>query len=341
MDFKALKRCAKLNIKATLEVDFGNHFAPTSFPDLGPAEYELPSGKSGLTVESFQSMANRLESVCWDTVKKDWVEPLKGLPLVNVSDTKGEFLTNSILESHRLASAYILNGKDKSMLELLKKELYPNGVGAVDFSKLYVTLLKYDPNSLLHGLFLAQTELANGRYKLPRALSAFIEAEDTSNAPVGGVRFDIVNPKGDSHENFGHVPFHKERYTANHIYAGFKLYLAQIRGYGLGEEAEKFLIAFALYKILKFLAEGLRLRSDCDFRVVKLEVLNIEGWKLPTLEELEEKLPQLIQEIADKDQFAPIDNAGRKTRFTTVIFEQAEKKKKTNKETDDNESGEE
>jgi CRISPR-associated protein Csb1 len=35
-----------------------------------------------LLVESAQSMANRLEAVCWDTVADDWVTPLKGLPVV-------------------------------------------------------------------------------------------------------------------------------------------------------------------------------------------------------------------------------------------------------------------
>ena len=60
-----------------------------------------------LLVESAQSMANRLEAVCWDTVADDWVTPLKGLPLVKVKDKAGKPLTNSVLEAHRLNSPYI------------------------------------------------------------------------------------------------------------------------------------------------------------------------------------------------------------------------------------------
>src|SRR5207253_6245313 len=48
-------------------------FQPTGFPDLGAATYDGPEGKKMLLVESAQSMANRLEGVCWDTVAHDWV----------------------------------------------------------------------------------------------------------------------------------------------------------------------------------------------------------------------------------------------------------------------------
>ena len=68
-------------------------------------------------------MANRLEAVCWDAQANDWVGPLKGLPCVIVTDTAGKPLTNSVLEAHRLNSPYILEGKDKSFLETLKKDL--------------------------------------------------------------------------------------------------------------------------------------------------------------------------------------------------------------------------
>jgi len=123
-----------------------------------------------LLVESAQSMANRLEVVCWDTVADDWVTPLKGLPVVKVKDRASKPLTNSVLEPHRLNSPYILEGKDKAFLTTLQKELAIAEKGIVDIRKLTATLLKYDTNALLHGVFLAKKEIAGGRMRLPRAL---------------------------------------------------------------------------------------------------------------------------------------------------------------------------
>jgi CRISPR-associated protein Csb1 len=40
-------------------------------------------------------MANRLEVVCWDAVRNDWVEPLKGLPVVKIKDKDGRPLTRA------------------------------------------------------------------------------------------------------------------------------------------------------------------------------------------------------------------------------------------------------
>ena len=52
-----------------------------------------------LLVESAQSMANRLENVCWDASAKDWVGRC-GLPYVSVVNDDGEEITNSLLEAH-------------------------------------------------------------------------------------------------------------------------------------------------------------------------------------------------------------------------------------------------
>ena len=62
--------------------------------------------------------------------------------------------------------------------------------------------------------------------------------------------------------------FTEPEYTAQHITAYFNLDLAQIRAYGLGESADRFLITLALWKIRKFLDTGLRLRTACDLDVV-------------------------------------------------------------------------
>ena len=117
MNLDALTNQPRLLIEAKLKPIVGTRFQPTGFPDLGPATYKLPDGTDMLLVESAQSMANRLETVCWDGAANDWVAPLRGLPYVAVVNRKGEALTNSVLEAHRLNSPYILESKDKSFAE--------------------------------------------------------------------------------------------------------------------------------------------------------------------------------------------------------------------------------
>lgn len=309
LNFTVLNTTSRLLIEADLRPLQGTRFQPTGFPDLGAAEYDGPDGRRMLLVESAQSLANRLETVCWDTVTDDWQMPLCGLPLVKVVDKQGKLLTNSVLEAHRLNSPYILEGKDKSVFDLLKRELADMEEGAVDIRKLAAVVLRYDANALVHGLFLAKSELAGGRLRLPRALSAFIEAEDAHIAQSGGVKNDHVKPgKGNegqtSKEGFGNVPYSRTEYTAPKITAYFNLDLAQIRGFGLGENAEKLLIALALYKIRRFLAEGLRLRTACDLEMYELRVTRPLGYALPELTVLESALPGAIQAVAAEGRFA-------------------------------------
>ncbi|MGH7446055.1 MAG: type I-G CRISPR-associated RAMP protein Csb1/Cas7g, partial [Longimicrobiales bacterium] len=253
IDFAALEGSPRLLLHADLKPVQGTRFQPTGFPDLGAAEYQGPHGSRMLLVESAQSMANRLETVCWDDVADDWVLPLRGLPLVKVVDTAGRSLTNSVLEAHRLNSPYILEGKDKSVFDLLRSELAADGEAAVDIRKLATVLLRLDANAVLHGVFLAKKELAGGRLRLPRCLSAFIEAEDVQVAASGGVKNDRVNPSGDTGAGFGNVPFARDEYVAPRIRAYFNLDLAQIRAFGMGTEVEHLLIALALYKVARFL----------------------------------------------------------------------------------------
>src|SRR5438876_12445729 len=80
----ALATAPRLLLEASLQPLQGTRFQPTGFPNLGAATYEGPSGERMLLVESAQSMANRLETVCWDRSADDWVQPLKGLPLIKV-----------------------------------------------------------------------------------------------------------------------------------------------------------------------------------------------------------------------------------------------------------------
>jgi CRISPR-associated protein Csb1 len=302
MNFDALKDQPRLLIEARLQPVQGARFQPTGFPDLGAAEFDGPDGRRMLLVESAQSMANRLEKVCWDEVADDWVAPLKGLPYIKVVHNDGKALTNSVLEAHRTNSPYILEGKDRTVFNQLKSELADMEEGIVDIRKLAAVVLRLDINALLHGLFLAKKDLAGGRLRLPRTLSAFIEAEDARIAQSGGVKNDSVNPSGDTGKGFGNVPFARTEYTAPRITAFFNLDLAQLRAFGLGDQAHNLLIALSLYKILRFLRDGLRLRTACDLAVGEVRVTRPGDFALPELRELEYSLAGLIAAL--KERFA-------------------------------------
>ena len=331
-DFTALQETSRFLIEAELQPLQGTRFQPTGFPNLGAATYQAPDGTDMLLVESAQSIANRLEAVCWDEVADDWVTPLQRLPVVKVVDKDNKSLTNSVLEAHRLNSPYIANSD--WFTETLKEEIGhdKDAVCPVDMrGKVFPVLLKYDPNSLIHGIFL---EKIAGVIRSPRALSGFIEAQNVRVASSGGVKNDRVDATGKSagggaSEGYGNVPFSRDEYSAQKIIAYFNLDLAQIRAFGLGKEVEHLLIALSLFKIRKFLETGLRLRTACDLALEKITVTCPEqGFALPALSELEADLPNLITAVAGKKQFA--DPA-----ITTVTWN-PKPKKNSKKDKEDN-----
>jgi len=298
LDLSALKDTPRLLIEADLKPVQGTRFQPTGFPNLGHAVYESPNGNGRmLLVESAQSMANRLEAVCWDEIADDWVKPLRGLPVVKVLDADGKPLTNSVLEAHRLNSEYI--ARSKEFKDTIAKEIGFRNDRPFSISKqLAPVLLKYDPNSLLHGIFL---EEVGGVIRMPRLLSAFIEAHQVEVAPSGGVKFNRVQPELKGGE--GNVPYPRDEWTAARIVAYFNLDLRQIRAFGLGEVAERLLIALALFKIRKFLAEGLRLRTACDLDLTGVRVTRPDTFQLPELDALTAELPKLIADAAKSGAF--------------------------------------
>lgn len=330
MNFGALKNSSRLLIEATLRPVQGTRFQPTGFPDLGAATYDGPDGRRMLLVESAQSMANRLESVCWDSVNDDWVDALKGLPAIKVVDSTGQPVTNSVLESHRTNSPYILEGTDKTVLEMLKRELASMEERTVDIRKLAAVLLRYDTNALIHGIFLAKSDLAGGRLRIPRVLSSFIEAEDAQEAQSGGVKNDSVNPSGDTARGFGNVPFSRTEFCSPKITAYFNIDLAQIRGFGLGAPAEDLLISLALFKISRLLEVGLRLRTACDLDVVGVKTTRPESFSIPDMAGLEAGLRELIRKVFEK---VPTD-----LRFTKIRWD-GNSKRKDKKEKDSGNGG--
>jgi CRISPR-associated protein Csb1 len=314
LDLSPLAGAPRLLIEAELKPLQGTRFQPTGFTNLGAARYAGPDGEEMLLVESAQSMANRLEAVCWDAAADDWMPPLRGLPLVKVLDADKKPLTNSVLEAHRLNSPYILEGRDETVLSLLKSRLAALEQGRVDLRELARVLLSLDPNALVHGVFLAKKELAGGRLRLPRVLSAFVEAAQVGVASSGGVKNDGVDPSGDTSKGFGNVPFARDEFTAGRLVAYFNLDLAQIGAFGLGRLVEQFLVCFALFKIQALLSSGLRLRTACDLRLpAPPKVAVPESYVLPTLAQLQAELPALIKAITAERLFAD-------PPVTTVVF---------------------
>ena len=145
----------RLLAEVTLEPLQGSRFQPTGFPSLGPAEFTRVTNDNQnvncLLVESTQSMANRLEIVCWDMAKSTLVDVLNGMPLITVNNKDGNFLTNSLLEAHRMNSTYMLESydKDKTLEKLLIDKLgITKENSSIDISKLAQFVLNYDPNSI-------------------------------------------------------------------------------------------------------------------------------------------------------------------------------------------------
>lgn len=284
----------RLLIEASLRPVQGDRFQPTGFPDLGAALYRRPDGTDMLLIESAQSMANRMESICWDQAENRIIEPLAGLPHVVVDLGNGQ-QTSSLQEAHRLNSPRIINHQQIS--DRLSRAV---GEPPLDIRKLARAVFALDVGSVLHGVFL---EKMKGAWRLQRLLSSFIEAENAQAATSGGVKLDHVDPKKaegkSAKEGYGNVPFTRTEYAAEKITAYFNLDLATMRGYGLGEAANRLLTALALYKIASLLHSGLRLRTACDLEMGAIEItrpksLAIED-SLSLRDEITQEIPALIK----------------------------------------------
>ncbi len=337
IDLSPLDSHHDLLFEIPLKVRQGHRFQPTGFPDLGAAEFDTPRGRS-LLVESAQSMANRLEAVCWDESATDLVESLRGLSYVKVMHEE-KYLTSSITDSHRLNSPYILETKDTTFFDALQQELGALAKGPIDRKVLAKKLLKYDASSLIHGVFLAKEKLAGGRLRVARALTAFIEADGVKVAASGGSKQDHVDPtgkafgQGGAEKGFGHVPFPRDEYTAEKISLYASIDLAQIRGYGLDENAAQMLILLALFKLRSFVDSPMRLRTACSFELRtngEIASKNVRTFKLPSSTELigekdaqpgsRRHLPDLIKKLAEDKDASDQDAQKEKMRVTTVTF---------------------
>lgn len=312
---------SRILINASLKPVQGSRFQPTGFPDLGAGEFRLHDGTSSLVVESPQSVTNHLEQHCLTADGRGFVDALTGLSIVHVKDKNGNYLTNSVLEGHRVASPYVIGG-DKNRTEVGKEfdNLDSKSNPLADRSKIIETLFKYDVNSLLHGAWLSR--IGEGRIKIPRAISTFIEADNVSTAVYGGVKKDHVTTstknvkkdtnvgsdendpskneeKRDASSGMGSIPFARVEYTAEKITAYFNIDLAQLKNYGLGSDKTELLEKLALWKIKKFLESPFRPRTACDLMVGDDIEITPNNFEIPSSSDLDSSLRDLISKCGD------------------------------------------
>lgn len=307
---EVLKGESPLVLLATLEPIVGDRFQPAGFPEIGHVIYRAPR-KDGSTenvciVDSAASMANHLEAICQRGAHDlDLVDDLQGMPYIRcvtgdlVEDKlpidRREVVVTSLTEGHRIASSYFLEGivlsrdatvttKDKdgkNELLTLERELIDKfGIVLPGSSKahpppdkwwnVFRTMVELDPNSLVHGVLFPKWQI-----KIPRALTAHLEAFGAGRVDRSGVKFDRLGKT-----TSGQPIFAVDDATAELIRATFVLDVSLIRSLGrkhgettlgLSEKQQEFLVALALWKIRTLLESPFRFRSGCHLRCTALE----------------------------------------------------------------------
>ncbi len=304
LNLTPLDSASRLLVEAELSVATGGggRFQPTGFPDLGPALYRGADGSNWLLVESPQSMANRLERVCWidgdgeiDRVG-DYNPDCKGIPYVLAVDSDNNRLTASTLEAHRLSSPYIWDtqafsdpdeaGRNISLAEYLKRLFGLAENRLVPWKKVAAGLAKVDPGCLLHGIWFNEASFAGGKVRLTRVLSGYIEARDPSTANFGFQKRDSVSDRTDKEagqsaaEGYGSVIGPKQHFTSADIKAYFQIDLERLRSYGLSNQLVHALAAWAIYKVRRVLVasrDGIAdLRTECKFAATKVSATLVD-----------------------------------------------------------------
>jgi CRISPR-associated protein Csb1 len=296
-----LKGESPLVLTAMLEPITGDRFQPAGFPEIGHVIYKAPrrggSIENVCIVDSAASMANHLEMVCRRGAHDlDLVDELTGMPYVRcvtgdlvdgrLPSDKRETIVTSLTEGHRIASSYFLDGAalrgdgtkgdGKFESDLIAKF----GIVLPGSSKahpppekwwgVFKNIFEIDPNSLVHGVMFPQWQI-----KIPRALTAHLEAFGAGRVDRSGVKFDRLGKT-----TSGQPIFAVDDATAESIRATFVLDVSLIRSFGrkkgentvgLSEKQQEFLIALALWKIEKLLESPFRFRSGCHLRCASLK----------------------------------------------------------------------
>ena len=299
-----------LVLTATLEPIVGDRFQPAGFPEIGHVIYKAPRNDGATEnvciVDSAASMANHLESVCQRGAHDlDLVEDLDGMPHIRCvtgdlteeklpTDSR-EVVVTSLTEGHRIASSYFVDGivlnqdgtravrknkegKDEPLT--LERDLIDKlGIVLPGSSRahpatnkwwgVFKTIFELDPNSLVHGVLFPQWQI-----KIPRALTAHLEAFGAGRVDRSGVKFDRLGKT-----TSGQPIFAVDDAIAESIRATFVLDVSLIRSFGrkkteggkeaqlgLSDRQQEFLVALALWKIQRLLASPFRFRSGCHLR---------------------------------------------------------------------------
>jgi CRISPR-associated protein Csb1 len=343
----------RLVIQATLKPVAGKtRFQPAGFPEIGHVIYDAPQPdgppKKVCIMDSAASMANHLETVCVNTFDQTLVDELNGLPYVQcvTGDNKDELVVSTLSEGHRLASSYFLDGKlidadgtlsakkfveklrddtDKFGLRNLEKKTHPL---PAQWWNIFRTIFCYDPNSLVHGILFPALGI-----KLPRVLTATLDAFDAARVGTAGVKFDKLGKT-----NSGQPIFAKDEETASEIRATFVIDLSLIRSFGregdtgvapvgLNSAQKQLLLGLALWKIGKLLSSSFRFRSECD--------LELEGIKIDSTDSEVSALNISIGDLIDAVGF-------QDPRITKVYWPEdelfiADKDKDASSQDEDNE----
>ncbi len=320
--FQKLEKVPCLYCEQKLQPAQGDRFQPTGFADLGAAVYDLPEGRRKLLVESVQSMANRFETALIGS-EGDLAPDFEGLSYLKtkISGDADTFVT-SLTEPHRINSPWFIS--DENFKKNFSQQACYKKNAPLNWEKIGKALFFYDVNSLLHGCFLANLE--DGRVKIPRALSAFIEADNPREALSGGVKFNPIDPSGKlrsenyDRDVYGNVPFQRMEYTAEKITAYFSFDLELLRGFALEDCAFELLVALGLYKIRHFLEVGHRLRTACDLLPLgDLQIRSPENCTIPPKEVLLETVKEKIPLCTSKNLFAdpPVTELKVKAKIKT------------------------
>jgi CRISPR-associated protein Csb1 len=244
----------------------------------------------------------------------DLVDELQGMPYLRcvtgdledgkLPPAKREVVVTSLTEGHRIASTYFLAGKpldeeglpavapDTSKVKKGKSKASSNASGkfedklvekfgivlpgssrahppAEKWWNVFNTIFRYDPNALVHGVLFPQWQI-----KIPRVLTAHLEAFGASRVDRSGVKFDRLGQT-----TSGQPIFAVDDATAREIRATFILDTALVRSFGrtngntplgLTQRQKEFLVALALWKIQRLCASPFRFRSGCHLKCAKL-----------------------------------------------------------------------
>lgn len=294
-----------LIIKARLEpIGDQDRFQPAGFPEIGHVIYDAPRPNGQrekiCIVDSPASMANHLEAVCLAGPNEiELHQDLWGLPYVvcvtdrshtvennkivlDPNDPHDKPVNTTLTEGHRLASDYFLEGRigEQRFRDVLRKEF-----GIIEVKKdktyfvhpenwwdIYKVIFKYDPNSLVHGVMFAREQI-----KIPRFLTAHLEAYGASRVGRSGVKFDRLGKTVS-----GQPIFPVDEETAHDICATFILDLARLRSLGrnnrgLEDKQKCLLLGLALWKIKKITDIPWRYRTQCYLKKAGGLEISLEG----------------------------------------------------------------